>query len=439
MQGKTMHEEVNSILARMDGSGEQEDQEPEQGIHAVDGPSPLQDIYVYIVREHDEEPGQPDDAGVIETTLAPQKPSLLAIAIWFFALLLPLASIAFQLSVAFHPFIATIIILPKSQQVILSETLQLGRLLHLVTLRKSATVKTTGTGHQDATQAHGFITFYNGEFTSVTVSAGTVLTGADGVHIITGQDAAIPAGNPPSYGQVTISAHAAQAGSTGNIQADAINQACCFASVFAKNLDRFTGGQNERDYQTVANADIGNAEAPVKLSLAKRLTTALRQQLHSGEVLISPRCTTQVTPDHQPGEEATQVTITASETCTAAAYNQNTLQATVTALLTPKATKQLGSGYRLIGNPRITVTSAAAAKQVRLSFTSSSTWTYALNAREQRSIKKIIAGKNNQDALKLLFSMPGIANAAIQWSGFGDDTRLPKDPDNIHLALVLRT
>jgi Baseplate J-like protein len=439
MQGNTIQEEVTSILARMEGSAGQDGHEPTPPA-PPERTEPVEDIYVFIVREHDEAPDQPaDDDAVIETTLAPQKPSLLALLPFVFALLLTGSSIALQLFLAFHPFIATITILPKSQHVTLSGTVQLGRLLQQITLSQSQTAPTTGTGHQDAKQARGYITLYNGEFTSVTVPAGTVLTGADGAHIITDQDAPIPAGNPPNYGQVTVSAHALQAGSSGNIHAYDINVACCFASVFAKNPDRFTGGQNARDYQTVAQADIGNAEAPVKLSLAKRLTTALRQQLHSGEVLISPRCTTHVTPDHQPGEEATQVTITASETCTAATYNQNTLQATVTALLTPKATKQLGSGYRLIGNPRITVTSAAAAKQVRLSFTSISTWTYALNAREQHSIKKIIAGKNTQDALKLLFSMPGIATAAIQWSGFGDDTRLPKDPDNIHLALVLRT
>src|SRR5258708_2648798 len=138
-----LEDDMHRILAKSDEQNT-DDLEPEQGIHAGDEPAPLQDIYVYIVREHDDEaPGQPEDGGVIETTLAPKKPSLLAIATCIFALLLPLASIAFQLYLAFHPFIATITILPKSQQVTLSETLQLGRLLHPVTLRKSATAKTT--------------------------------------------------------------------------------------------------------------------------------------------------------------------------------------------------------------------------------------------------------------------------------------------------------
>ena len=55
----------------------------------------------------------------------------------------------------------------------------------------------------------------------------------------TGQDATIPAGNPPSYGQVTVAAHAIQSGSRGNIAAYDINEACCALSVLAKNTEPF--------------------------------------------------------------------------------------------------------------------------------------------------------------------------------------------------------
>jgi hypothetical protein len=438
MQGNDIHEEVTSILARMDGRGEQDGHEPEQGIPSIDEPAPLQDIYVYIVREHDEELDQPADDGVIETTLAQQKSPLLALVTVLFALLLPLASIALQLYLAFHPFIATITIHPKSHQVTLSGTVQLGRLLQQITLRESQTVPTTGTGHQDARTATGYITLYNGLFTEQSVAAGTIFRGSDGVRVVIRQNAVIPAAtpDPPAFGQVTVAAQATGTGERGNIAAYDINQPCCASGILAKNTTAFHGGQDERNFQTVAKSDISNAATPLKLSLAERLTTTLRKQLHSGEVLISPRCTTHVTPDHQPGEEGKQVTVSVSEACSALAYNQDALQATVIALLTQQTTKKLGSDYRIIANPHIIVTSAAASKQVRLSFTSISTWTYALNSKEQRIIKKVIAGKNNQDALKLLFSLPGIETASITSSGFGDDTRLPKDPRNIALVVI---
>src|SRR2546423_15308488 len=140
----------------------------------------------------------------------------------------------------------------------------MGRLLNPITLSQSATAGTTGKGHQDSTKATGTITVYNGQFTSQTIQAGTILTGADGVQIITDQDAPIPAANPPIFGQVTVSAHAVQAGSKGNIPAYDINSACCFASVLAKNPDNFTGGQDERNFPTVAKADIASTATPLK-------------------------------------------------------------------------------------------------------------------------------------------------------------------------------
>src|SRR5437016_4757813 len=173
MQGNNIQEEVNSILARMDGNGGEDEKAPEQSI-PIEGPEPIQDIYVLVVREH-EEPDQPQETEIIETALATQKPSLLAIAVCFFALALPISSIAFQLYLAFHPFTATVTILPKSQVVTLSGTVQLGGILSPITLTHSQSVPTTGRGHQDARAATGFITFYNGQLQSITVAAGTIV------------------------------------------------------------------------------------------------------------------------------------------------------------------------------------------------------------------------------------------------------------------------
>src|SRR5439155_17826382 len=120
----------------------------------------------------------------------------------------------------------------------------------------SQTTPTTGKGHQDAKQAQGAITLYNGLFTAQTIAGGTTLTGSSGVQIITDQDATIPAANPPIFGQVTVSAHAINPGMRGNIPAYDMNQACCTTSVLVKNVQPFSGGQNERDFSTVSTHDI---------------------------------------------------------------------------------------------------------------------------------------------------------------------------------------
>src|SRR5437764_796359 len=60
-----------------------------------------------------------------------------------------------------------------------------GRALSSVSMNQARTVPTTGRGHQDATSAHGRVTFYNAAPYAQTVAAGTLLTGTDGGEIVT--------------------------------------------------------------------------------------------------------------------------------------------------------------------------------------------------------------------------------------------------------------
>ncbi len=353
----------------------------------------------------------------------------------FFCLLIPLSSILFQLHLAYNPPIASVTIIPTVQIFTLKGRVQTGRLIHSVTLSQSQTVPTTGKGHQDATKATGTITFYNGQFTSQTVPAGTILTGADSVQIITDQDALIPAGNPPSYGQVTISAHAVQTGNTGNIAAYDINSACCLASVLAKNPEHFTGGQDARDFQTVAKTDITNTSTSLKTIISASTKGALQGQLQPGEEIVMLPCNPLIATDHQPGDEATQVQVTVSETCTAAAYNSQELKDTATKQLTSQAIKRLGEGYSLFGESQVTVTQISTARPTpTLTFSSHGSFVYGLSARPQERMKTLIAGKTTQEAVHILTSLPGVARASIQW---GDETKLPKDTGYIHVTLLV--
>jgi len=97
------------------------------------------------------------------------------------AILTCLMCIMFQIYLIINPL--TVTLLARSQQLSLSGSLQLGRVLNPITLSQSQTAPTTGHGHQSAQQATGYITFYNGQLQSVFVPAGTVLTGTSGEQI----------------------------------------------------------------------------------------------------------------------------------------------------------------------------------------------------------------------------------------------------------------
>jgi hypothetical protein len=440
MHSHSLREELDRIFASIDA--ERDQQEQETGIPSEDPTGDthqaedIQDVYVLVVRE--QEDALEDDT--IETTLVRAQETrhtadLPAYAAGLFGLLLILSSLAFQLSLVFHPPTVTVTIMPKSQIVTLTSSVQLGRLVSAITLSLSQRGAATGKGHQDAKPAMGTITLYNGQFSRVTVAAGTLFTGNTGIEVVTDQDATIPAGNPPSYGQVTVSAHTLQTGPQGNIQALDIQQACCAPSVLVKNLTAFRGGQDERNFHTVAKSDIETTAATLQTTLARSVHGALQGQLTPNEQLQVLPCTPTVSADHHIGQEATVVTVTLSETCSAVAYHTDALVMKATALLSHRARQTPGTAYRLIGTVQVTITQAAATPTTpTLLIACQGTWVYTLSQQAQQQMKHRIAGKSRQEAIQLLLAMPGIATATVAGE---DNTKLPKNFHAIHLRIIV--
>jgi len=455
MKQSRYSEEVTKLLARLDG--QQENTEPLPATPIPDTQEPIQDVYIqYIFIEREEEE---DEQDIIDSTLTEIDPEttipytppiqpltkeqardeqssknagLFMISLFLF---LCLSSIAMQLHFILNPPIATIILIPKSQTISLNATVQLGQVIPPTTLSQEKTVPTTGKGHQDAKAATGSVTFYNGQFTQVTVPAGTPLAGSDSVQVVTDEDAVIPAAspNPPVFGQVTVSAHVTTTGSQGNIAAYDINQTCCATSILVKNTAPFSGGQDARDFQTVTKQDIANAAASLKTTLAQSMQGALTGQVKTGEALVTPTCTPKVSTDHQIGEEATQVKVTLSETCSGVVYTTLDLESKATQLLTAQVIKKLGTGYSLLGDVQVTTTAATVtASHPIIAFSCNGVWVYALSDKAQEHIKDLIKGKTTQDALHLLASQPGIERVSTSWD---INTKLPKDTQNIHLVI----
>jgi len=451
MKQSKYSEEVNRLLAELDGyQQENDEQEPETPI--PDTQEPIQDVYIryiFIDQAADQDEGdiidstltEPDTNVPYEPAIQPPTPEEVQdektskhVGLFMMSLLLFLcfSSIALQFHFILNPPIATIILIPKSQTISLNATVQLGRVLPPTTLSQSQTVPTTGRGHQDARTATGTVTFYNGSNTPQTVTAGTVFTGNDGIQVATDTDATIPAANLPVVGQATVPAHALNANAKGNIPAYDINLAVS-SDLTVKNLSNFSGGQDARDFQTVTKQDIANAAAPLKTTLAQSMQGALTGQTKSGEALVTPTCTPTITTDHQIGQEATQVKITVSETCSGVAYNTQELTTKATQLLTTQAIKKLGTGYSMLGDVQVTTnTATVTASRPTIAFTCNGVWVYALINQAQEHIKDLIKGKTTQDALHLLQSLPGIERVSTSWDV---NTKLPKDISYIHLMI----
>ena len=301
------------------------------------------------------------------------------------------------------------------------------------------TVNASGVGHTPATIATGTLTFYNSSPSPVTIPAGMVFTTASGVEIVTARAASIPAGNPPTVVQTTVTAHAVYAGASGNIPTLAFNNVpCCANGVFVQNRGAFRGGQDQQSYTYVEQSDIDEAASALELSLAPGVQAALQQQIQAQEHLVSsPRCLPASSSDHAAGEQAATVTVTVMMGCTGEVYDQRAAQAMAQALLVTDPAQNPGKGYVLVGNITTAVTNATADTKgsVSLLVHAQGIWVYQFNTAQKQALVKLIAGKSQQVAQSLLLQQEGVEQTTIHLFG-GNGSTLPTDQSQITLAVL---
>jgi hypothetical protein len=319
------------------------------------------------------------------------------------------------------------------------------RLLSVSSPTQSQTVPTTGIGHAPARVGEGTVIFYNAAPYSQTVVAGTLLTGADGIEIVTDAPAAIPAGNPPTFGIATVPAHAAVIGPQGNIAPLDLNGLCCIAGISVKNTTAFHDGQDAYDYPMVTQADIDQAARPLLATLTPETQASLQAEVHPNERLVGQvGCQPAVTPDHPVGSDASQVTVSVSVICHAQVYDYEAVVRLVNTTLMQQATTTLGTDYALRGTISTTITQAGAPPHAKpgtltLLVTGLGVWVYQVSTAEQARLTKLLAGLSRQAAVQVLQQQEAghLAGIHIQITGlWASDTTLPTNPTRIHLLVA---
>jgi Baseplate J-like protein len=436
--------DIHHILASLNEQGDENapplpEEEELDTIHVY----PVEGGGILLTRTplDEEEPAAPVIDSQPATPTAPRTPPPFVLFLLLLCLFL-VGDLADNQLIALMTPTVTIAITPDVHTVRLHSTATLGKLLSPITLSETETVPATGHGHQDARAATGTLTFYNGELQPVTVAVGTILTSHDGIQVATAQGAVIPAADPtttpPTFGQVTIAAQAVQVGASGNIAAFDVSETCCAASVLVKNLAPFAHGQDARDFPLVTKADRDHSAATLQAKVTASMSAALQGQLLLGQMLHPLPCSPAITADHGIGQEATSLTVTVSETCTAVAYDGQQLQTRATQLLTTQTAHTLGAGYLPAGNVQVTVSKAVASPtspQVVLTFTCAGTFAYTLTVQAQQQLKILLAGQPRLTALRWLRQQPGIEQANI--SGVAENQPLPDDLNHLHLLIVV--
>lgn len=201
----------------------------------------------------------------------------------------------------------------------------------LTPVTKTLTIPVRATGKQQiaATTAAGTITLYNGAIYTQIIPVGTILTGTDGIAVVTDEQAVIPPAAqtiPPTYGQVSVSAHALLSGKAGNIQAGDINMACCVTSVIAQNPYNFQGGKNAYTYRYLTSQDMKNA--------THALVPQVQQQallLFGTSLVLDPTCHTNVLSNKAVGQPTTSADVTITSTCQAFSYKRQSVTTAIAA------------------------------------------------------------------------------------------------------------
>jgi len=485
-QQQDVRQQVEDILAQLDA---QDGSDAAQGMLADnDAPQPLSShqqhhphtvIDVYVIEHSDEEDRRnTDDSYTIESTLfdterqqeqhnddvsevitSAQTPSqqqpfrlrvhwraLLLVAVCLLLVATGTGIFVYQLIVLPS---ATVTIVTQAQQLTTTNTLHVmvngvadltkqqltGRTLPSLTMSQARTVPTTGITHQDAKAAHGLVTLYNAAPFAQTVAAGTLITGTDGVQIVTDRDAMIPAAILPTEGHLSVEAHAVLAGPTGNIAAGDMYGACCRVNVFVANA-AFYGGQGERTYHSVAPQDITSVVSSLTTRFDHSVQAALQTQVQSTETLMTPpSCTHTITPNHATGAEATQVTVMVNEMCTGVVYTTQAVTMLATQRATQDARTRLGTGYTTTGI-QTSVTQATPNQQsggIDLHIQSVSLWTYPFSEAQQQTIKAMIVGMSKDKATATLLRLAGVQSVSLSLM---HSTTLPTDTQQIHLLFL---
>src|SRR5260370_39176524 len=135
-------------------------------------------------------------------------------------------------------------------------------------------------------------------------------------------------------------AHAIRAGAVGNIRAGDI---AVTGSALQVSNSQFQGGQDARDFTYVTQSDVDRPATMLKTQVTQSMQAALGQQLVPGEQLQkAPRArTAALGPAIR--QDASNVPLTLSETCSDFAYNSLQLSALGAKLLTRQACRLLGS------------------------------------------------------------------------------------------------
>ena len=303
----------------------------------------------------------------------------------------------------------------------------------------------TGKGYAQATSASGTMemTAYVPTYGTATISAGTRLTGYDGITIVA--DQTVTAYDDNSGRQtVYFHAHVVTPGAQGNIPAYAFHYIDhpgqnWHAEFY--NVTPFTGGQNAGPYTFVQQNDISTGKQTLTPTAELSTFATLLIKRSANEQWVStPTCVPNATTDHNPNDRVRQFQVTVAATCSGEVYNTQIVKEAASQRLATIASNTLAKGYQLAGNISTTITNVQVVENqqgtLSISVRSQGTWVFQFTRFQKQQLLHLIRGKSASDAQEALLRQKHIAHVTIVITyGFWLWNTLPTDEGKITLLI----
>ena len=266
----------------------------------------------------------------------------------------------------------------------------------------------TGKGYAQATSASGTVEMiaHVPTYGTATISAGTTLTGSDGITLVA--DVTVTAGL--GHQTVYFPAHVAIPGAYGNMPTYAfhyIDHPGQNYSAEFYNITPFTGGQNAGPYTFVQKNDIIAGEKTLTATAEQSVLSALLMKMSPMEQWVSaPICPSDATASKTPGQRVSAFQVAVVVVCSGEVYNTQEVQAIAAQALFAAEQHESGESYQLSGKITTTITGVQITDQKRgtlaVSLLSSGTWAYHFTEAQKQHLALLIAGESVDTARKLL-------------------------------------
>ncbi len=304
------------------------------------------------------------------------------------------------------------------------------------------TMQTTGSRREPDAVAEGTISLSNPLPEAMTIKKGTEVTTETGMTFTFIANVKVPAGDPDAndFGTATAKVRAQDAGSGGNVQTGELGGRLP-SGVYYSNREGPIGGGTDRRIPAVAKEDLQTLLDRAAADLPERAEATFADQLQDGVVILPSSITTGEAEnhfDHEAGDDAETITLTATRSVTALTYNRAAALDQAAALLQRRLTGSAPDGFAIdaaslnLAEPTPIEESANAA---RYRITGTAEARAIISGEKISELKRELAGDDPTAAESRLRTVPEIERFTIDYSPGWFPKRMPTNPKRIAIDI----